>query len=568
MKLYIDLRCEQSPDSRTSEFVLAVLRGARPFLGDGTRTIGIVDGTRPALAESIGSLVDEFQKIAHPRERDETAIFLQPDPFSADPEFLLPLLGRPRILSCTLVSELPANDGADWKQRLWLKRYRLFFTLTEEIAQRLRDEFKLAPDRVKVIESVDRIWEWIRAALPCVSAPRVLPAGYRRPRLALLTPWIPDKTGVADYSAACVEALAERAVVDVFTPTRELRRDASVRNFFPVTARAYGSGEYDRVVAVLGNSRFHQRIVELHTAHGGACIQHDNRSGDLYYWDVDGGDAERFAARTSRYVGYDVTPKRAFDWLVDPSSSPTLFFDDMLPRAEPFIVHSRATQQRIEEIYGIRAEYLPFCLHHPFTEGELSDRSRRDSRLRLGLPENRIVVISLGYVAPAKAPEICIEALAKMIGRGVPAELYFVGDPASYLEPYRRTAREFGVEAQTHFYTDWIAESTFRDFLRAADFAIQLRRPGFVSMSGALSDCIGAGLPCVANDSLAEPADAPDFVYRVPDELDAETIAAKLIEGYRQDRHRLRSTGEWAAYVEARSFRRYAVELLKVLKLT
>ncbi|OYV36048.1 MAG: hypothetical protein B7Z81_07815, partial [Acidocella sp. 20-61-6] len=60
------------------------------------------------------------------------------------------------------------------------------------------------------------------------------------------------------------------------------------------------------------------------------------------------------------------------------------------------------------------------------------------------------------------------------------------------------------------------------------DAALQLREGQPGNISGALQDCIAAGLPCVANQDLADNIFAPGYVVRVADTLDATEIALAL----------------------------------------
>ena len=73
-----------------------------------------------------------------------------------------------------------------------------------------------------------------------------------------------------------------------------------------------------------------------------------------------------------------------------------------------------------------------------------------------------------------------------------------------------------------------VSTEAYKQFLIAADYAIQLRKLLMGALSGALVDCISAGLPTIANESLAESMEAPQSVIRVNDHLSpfclAETI--------------------------------------------
>ena len=71
----------------------------------------------------------------------------------------------------------------------------------------------------------------------------------------------------------------------------------------------------------------------------------------------------------------------------------------------------------------------------------------------------------------------------------------------------------------------WLSDLEYRDYLLAAYMGIQLRNHFFGGLSGALLDCVAAGLPTVANKDLAEAVEAPQYVVRVPDSPDGMMLA-------------------------------------------
>ena len=92
-----------------------------------------------------------------------------------------------------------------------------------------------------------------------------------------------------------------------------------------------------------------------------------------------------------------------------------------------------------------------------------------------------------------------------------------------------------------------------------------MRTHRFGGLSGAVGDCIAAGLPTVVNDDLASAFDSPSYVLRVSDELDPREIANTLNAAIGRGLHRCRHEEERRSYVESDSFDRYAVQLLDVL---
>jgi glycosyltransferase involved in cell wall biosynthesis len=239
----------------------------------------------------------------------------------------------------------------------------------------------------------------------------------------------------------------------------------------------------------------------------------------------------------------------------------------MGPMAEPLLVHSRGVQARVLRQYGRAAARLPFCCYRRFGPAELSPAARRAARTRLGLAADRLVVATFGIVGATKAPLVCLAALRELLGWGVPAELHFAGPLPDYLKPaLLREVERLRLGRAVRFLEGWVAEQTYRDYLAGADLGLQLRTYGFGQLSGALADCVSAGLPTVANRDLADTLEAPDYVLRVPDELDPVLVAARLRELAESGRQHTRLGLGRDAYLAGHNFERYNDELLRVLK--
>jgi hypothetical protein len=112
------------------------------------------------------------------------------------------------------------------------------------------------------------------------------------------------------------------------------------------------------------------------------------------------------------------------------------------------------------------------------------------------------------------------------------ATLHFVGDIADKSDPagdIHALARRFHIEPHVFVTGSYLPEERYRDYLIAADAAVQLRTYGFGSVSGTLMDCATVGLPAVANESLAAAIDVPaSYIMTVPDDLNSSAVASAL----------------------------------------
>ena len=106
----------------------------------------------------------------------------------------------------------------------------------------------------------------------------------------------------------------------------------------------------------------------------------------------------------------------------------------------------------------------------------------------------------------------------------------------------------------------------YQALIAAADAALQFRTYGFGGLSGALMDEIAAGLPAVANTSLATAMEAPGYVATIPDDVSPALAAEKL--GTLLDRPgQGREEDERRAFVAAHGVDSYAEKMLQGLGL-
>lgn len=410
----------------------------------------------------------------------------------------------------------------------------------------------------------ERFWTRLISDYEAWRSSRPVRLPKSKPRLAVLTPYPPDRSGVAIYTAESLRSLARHATIDVFSDAEGIVPDPSVRSFQPLSDLPFAVDEYDRIVTVVGNSHFHTRIIDYHCRHGSACIAHDNRLAELYAW---WRGAEAFAAMASQSLGRAVSVAESQEWLRHPHRLPSIFFDEILPKSDPLIVHSRGIKARVSEQYGVDAACLPFCSYDVPEDSDLEENARQEARRRLGLPADQVVIVTFGIVSPVKGSIECLWALEQLQAWGIPAHLYFVGEAGGARSHLADWTAKLGLSGSVHLMQEWVSDRAYRDFLLAADLAIQLRKHFFGGLSGALLDCIGAGLPTVANRDLAEAVEAPDFVLRVPDQLSATLIAERLADGLAAGLHRRRLTEARSAYLAEHSFDRYAALMMKVLAL-
>jgi len=133
----------------------------------------------------------------------------------------------------------------------------------------------------------------------------------------------------------------------------------------------------------------------------------------------------------------------------------------------------------------------------------IEDGERQALRRELGLPEQLILILFVGFFSHEKCPDLLFKAWTSVRGKGLPATgLVFVGATRSrYYEvdpnlarKIRASAQNLGLEKQVFFVE---VTHEIEKYYRAADlFVLPSSREG---LPNALLEGMATGLPCIAS---------------------------------------------------------------------
>jgi len=381
-----------------------------------------------------------------------------------------------------------------------------------------------------------------------VSGGRLDPVG--RPLLAYVSPLPPARSGIADYSAELLPALREHYEIDVVVDQDRIddpwiRENLGVRS---VQWFEQHASEYDRIVYQFGNSRYHQHMFGLLAAHPGVVVLHEVYLAHVLA-ECDGGTLPAGTFRQALYFshGYGALldeaahGREAALWEYPCSR-------EVIDRADGIVVHSRFAQDQMRAWYGDR--YLSDCLQVPLCRvvpsAGLGDRE--SARRRRGIGTDDFVVCSFGVVGPSKLSHLLLEAWAESsLASDRSCRLYLVGEAAAggYAEDLRRRSADARLAGRA-VITGFASREAYRDYLAAADLAVQLRADSRGETSAAVLDCLALGLPTLVNQHGWAAELPEDAVIAVAGEVTSVKLAAKL-EALRDDRNALTRAGRRGA---------------------
>jgi Glycosyltransferase len=352
--------------------------------------------------------------------------------------------------------------------------------------------------------------------------------GLSRPRLAFVSPLPPERSGIADYSAELLPELARHYEVDVVLNQVRVEDPWVVAN---TTQRSVAwfdehASEYDRVVYHFGNSGYHEHMFELLTEHPGVVVLHDFfLSGAVDHCEHTVGPSDAFRRALYSSHGYAAVIDEARSGRLEAAWKYPCN-KDVLDRADGLIVHSRHAMHLADDWYG--AGYAQDWELIPLLRTPPDGESRRAARRRLGLTDDDFLVCSFGMLGPTKLNDRLLDAwFESPLAADGQCLLVFVGESnaGDYCESLARTIHAGRGTGRVEI-TGFAPRALYKDYLAAADVAVQLRTLSRGETSAAVLDCLAHGLPTIVN-AHGWAAELPDeTVVKLPDAF----CQAELVE--------------------------------------
>lgn len=352
-----------------------------------------------------------------------------------------------------------------------------------------------------------------------------------RKRIAMVTPLLPQRTGVASYVAEILAPLSRYFELDLYTsvdPSSAVEAGAQlrVRLWSQLPERV---GDYDCIIYQFGNSPFHSQMVDLLARFPGVVVLHDVfLSSMFWYMGEHGGVPGAFEDALMRSHG---RPAVALLRKEGPLEARKLYPASLgvLESATAVIVHSAHSLETIQSHYpyahGGRIHIAPMPVS---SKGPHFSYERRLARERLSIAPNECLVVSFGFIAESKLSMTILHALDRLRSMGT-LRMVFVGenDGGTYGQDVARLVKSLGKDVPTSI-TGFVDEATYHDYLVAADIAIQLRAGSRGETSKAIYDCMAHALPAIVNDygSLGEVPD--DCVRKLSVRPTVEEMVAAL----------------------------------------
>ncbi len=353
-----------------------------------------------------------------------------------------------------------------------------------------------------------------------------------RPRLAVVTPLLPERSGIADFVNELLPHLAAHFRIELFVSAEADAERYRAAGFavhpwqeLPATWLDYDGG----VVYQFGNSSFHAHMLPLLRMCPGTVFLHDAYlSGLMAHVESASSAGRGFFRDMLRYchpgdavdqydgLGRDDAIERhpMSRWVADHATGVVVTSE-----------HARQVMLTRGQLDGARCRVVA----HQRSPRVVAAADRARVRDALGIADSELLVCSFGFAADRKLSNELIDAWCSARPKD-PARLVLVGEAEGpYGDALRRRTRQPS-DARNVEITGYVSDDVFHAYMQAADLVVQLRQRSRGEASGAALYAMAHGKPLVASrhGSLAEIT--PDACIHVGDPLDVDELARVLAE--------------------------------------
>ena len=403
-----------------------------------------------------------------------------------------------------------------------------------ELAKQQITKFSWKASAQKALEAYDALHDRQQSSKKAqIQVPAVSVPTESKPSLAFVSPFPPAQSGIAEYSAELLPFLTRHyditVVVDKVEPHYAFVNAATAVQ--PIEWFSKHADDFDRRLYHFGNSSLHHHMFKLLERYPGVVVLHDfYLSGALNWMDTFVGPPGVLAKQLYLSHGYKAL-LTLFEETLEAATTHYPINKSVIENAAEVIVHSQHSREIAKQWYGQNAgrDWHIVPQHHT----RRIDISKQEAREQLGFKEDDFVVCSFGIVAPTKLNDKLLSAwLGSHLSTNKRCHLVFVGsnNKEEYGQRLEAIIKE-NSEANIKI-TGFASAQSYRQYLAAADVAVQLRTLSRGETSRAALEVLTYQLPLIINSHGAMAEYPDDVVIKLPDDFNGHQLVEALEKLY------------------------------------
>lgn len=343
--------------------------------------------------------------------------------------------------------------------------------------------------------------------------------GVRKKKIAIITPWPMQETGIANYVYKLIPYWAKFFDIDVFV-------DNSTKMDRPPLENKYGGlymldeldrrhGDYDHLLYQIGNNaEYHKGIYQYLRKYPGVAEIHDYILHPFFYhaYYLHGDKRAYCVALMEGYGDAGLEHYQAVrEKRMDPDNEAFPMSQSVAAISKQVILHNHWSKAQMRDVM---AEVIPLACFE--RESASEDRQRRlveEVRRKYELRESEILISCFGFVNANKRPEVSLQVVKELRDRGYLVKLVFWGRPG--VTGLEKSIQRLGL-TNTVRVAGYLEDPEYETALVLSDIIINLRYPSMGESSATLCEAFQYGKPVIVTD-INQYREYPDEVcWKVP----------------------------------------------------
>lgn len=326
---------------------------------------------------------------------------------------------------------------------------------------------------------------------------------------AFITPWPPQKTGIADYAFDLVHGLIDRGYkVSVICEAKDPKPIEGVDLHSPEWLTEETRKQFDAIVYQVGNnSNFHTFQLSLLFKFPGVIHLHDMVLHHLMAWLLYfEGNPRLYGTVLAKWYGplLAVKARKSIREKVPLWESPEVtdvpFFEEVLLHATALVTHSLFVEKEVNTIFPeIPKLVLPQLYRDVMQGGQLEPQA-----FHIGI---------FGGVAANKQLDLIIDSLIAASEKNSTLRVHILGGVDSGCEHFIERINSSSLASITHIYGR-VEQETLLRLVSAVDLCLALRYPTMGETSAIVMRALQAGTPVIVSD-IGWYAELPNLVPKV-----------------------------------------------------
>ncbi|MFZ2996043.1 glycosyltransferase [Sphingobium sp.] len=335
--------------------------------------------------------------------------------------------------------------------------------------------------------------------------------------LIFFSPLPPQRNGIADYSDSLLAPLSKRysitaVVADDAPTTVSPHCDTITYSEYVHYSQSLASLPHAYQV---GNNFDHCYMLPMLASIPGLVTIHDLSLQHMLGSSLPGGPVGEgysqlmFEAygRAGVLVSRDI---KQWGWQSSIVHSEMGLTPALVSRASGVVTHSLTGKLRLA---ATGMDVPIFHIPHPYQErvepiAADRDAAKRRARIKLGLPTDKVVLLSLGFVTRAKRIDLTFKVMQQFMAKNL--DVLFVVAGQTNKDEFDLDGEIARLDLRDHVITrGYVPDDAMLEYLAACDVLVNLRYPTLGESSGSLANGLGVGC-CIVVTDVGTFSEVPD----------------------------------------------------------